>query len=107
MYEIAFIQSDEARRNWRSTLNAVERDGVHVSIMRYGESSAVLVPVEWHSDITERMIAAIPEAATVLGADGDDRIFEIRESVLIEAAKRALLGDTPKNEGVRREWHRA
>lgn len=42
------VTSDEARRNLRELINAVERDDAHVIITRYGEPAAVIVSTEWH-----------------------------------------------------------
>jgi len=42
------MHSDEARRNFRELLNAVEHGGAHVTILRYDTPTAVIVPVEWH-----------------------------------------------------------
>lgn len=39
------ISSDDARRNWHALLNAVEHDGEHVTILRWGKPAAVVVPV--------------------------------------------------------------
>lgn len=44
------VRSDEIRRNLRQLLNAVERDGEHVTILRYDTPAAVIVPVEWYRD---------------------------------------------------------
>ena len=43
------VTADEARRNFRELLNEVEHDRQHVTIMRYGQPAAVMVPVEWYS----------------------------------------------------------
>jgi prevent-host-death family protein len=42
------VRSDEIRRRLRELMNAVERDGEHVTILRYDEPVAVIVPVDWH-----------------------------------------------------------
>ena len=42
------VRSDDARRHLRDLLNEVERDGSHITILRYDTPSAVLVPVGWH-----------------------------------------------------------
>jgi prevent-host-death family protein len=44
------VRSDEARTRFRALLNAVEHDGEHITILRYDEPAAVLVPVEWHRE---------------------------------------------------------
>ena len=41
-------RSDELRRNLRPLLNAVEREHAHVTIKRYDEDTAVIVPVGWY-----------------------------------------------------------
>ncbi len=53
------VTSDEARRNLRELINAVERDDAHVTITRYGEPAAVIVSTEWH----EMAKAALGEQA--------------------------------------------
>ena len=53
------VRSDEARRNLRELLNAVEHDGEHVTILRYDTPAAVIVPVEWH----EQAKAALTDPA--------------------------------------------
>lgn len=52
------VRSDEARRNLRELLNAVEHDGEHVTILRYDTPAAVLVPVEWYRDAQTALIDA-------------------------------------------------
>ncbi len=47
------VRSDDARRRLRDLLNAVERDGAHITILRYNTPSAVLVPVEWYEQARE------------------------------------------------------
>ena len=42
------VRSDEARRELRGLLNAVEHDGEHVTILRYDTPAAVMVPVDWY-----------------------------------------------------------
>jgi len=42
------VRSEEARKRLRDLLNAVERNGEHITILRYDTPAAVLVPVEWH-----------------------------------------------------------
>ena len=42
------IGSDDARRNWRELLNAVENGGEHVTILRWGKPAVVVVPAGWH-----------------------------------------------------------
>ena len=42
------IRSDEARRNWREVLDAVEHGGERIAILRYGRAGAVLVPIDWY-----------------------------------------------------------
>jgi prevent-host-death family protein len=51
------VRSDEIRRRLRELMNAVERDGEHVTILRYDEPVAVIVPVDWH----EKAAAALGE----------------------------------------------
>jgi prevent-host-death family protein len=53
------VQSDEARRRLREILNAVEHDGEHVTVQRYGTPAVVIVPVEWH----KKAVAALGEEA--------------------------------------------
>ena len=42
------VSSDEARRTWRDILNAVEHNGEHVTVLRYGKAAAVMVPAGWY-----------------------------------------------------------
>jgi prevent-host-death family protein len=51
------VRSDEARRNFRTLLNAVEHEGEHVTVLRYNTPAAVIVPHEWY----ERARALINE----------------------------------------------
>lgn len=51
------VRSDELRRNLRPLLNAVEREHAHVTIKRYDEPVAVLVPVSWYETASARMEA--------------------------------------------------
>lgn len=48
-------RSDELRRNLRPLLNAVEREHVHVTIKRYDEETAVIVPVDWYKRAVEAL----------------------------------------------------
>jgi hypothetical protein len=48
MAEDRQVLSDEVRRTWRETLNDVEHQGVHVTVMRYSTPTAVIVPVGWY-----------------------------------------------------------
>lgn len=50
------VRSDEARRNLRDLLNAVEHDGEHVTILRYDTPAAVMVPVEWYRDVRAALV---------------------------------------------------
>jgi|HubBroStandDraft_6_1064221.scaffolds.fasta_scaffold00062_75 prevent-host-death family protein len=43
------VKTDEARRNLRELLNAVEHGGAHVTVLRYNRPSVVLVPVDWYT----------------------------------------------------------
>jgi prevent-host-death family protein len=74
------VHSDEARRNLRELLNAVEHDGEHVTILRYDTPAAVMVPVEWY----ETVKAHLP-------AGGAGRV---REGGPARRALRGLLGVT-------------
>ena len=51
------VRSDDVRRKLRGLLNAIERDGEHVEVLRYDTPVAVLVPVEWH----EKAVTALGE----------------------------------------------
>ena len=51
------VRSEALRRNLRHLLNSVERDGAHVTIKRYKEPTAVIVPVAWY----ERASALVSE----------------------------------------------
>lgn len=44
------MQSDEARRKFRELLDEVDRDGEHVTILRYQTPVAVIVPLRWYTD---------------------------------------------------------
>lgn len=49
------IPSDEARRNFRELLNAVEHDGEHVTVLRYGTPAAVVVPAGWYEQARQTL----------------------------------------------------
>ena len=49
------VRSEELRRNLRPLLNSVEREQAHVTVKRYEERTAVIVPVAWY----ERARAAL------------------------------------------------
>ena len=42
------VHSDEARRSLRELLNEIERDGAHITILRYQTPATVMVPVDWY-----------------------------------------------------------
>ena len=44
------MQSDYARREFRALLDKVDRDGEHVTILRYQTPVAVIVPLRWYED---------------------------------------------------------
>jgi prevent-host-death family protein len=46
------VLSDEVRRTWRETLNEVEHQGAHVTVLRYSTPAAVIVPVSWYEAAT-------------------------------------------------------
>lgn len=48
--------SEDARREWRRILNAVEH-GDQVEITRYGKPLAVVVPVEWRDTVVDYISA--------------------------------------------------
>ena len=50
--------SEDARRDWRRILNAVE-NGEPVAVTRYGKSLAVVVPADWYE-----------QAKTLIGGPG-------------------------------------
>jgi hypothetical protein len=49
------VRSDALRRELRPLLNSVERDHVHVTVKRYDDDTAVIVPVDWY----QRAVAAL------------------------------------------------
>ena len=51
------VSSDEARRTWRDLLDAVKHNGEHVTVLRYGNAVAIMVPAGWY----EQAQAAIGE----------------------------------------------
>ena len=63
------VLSDEVRRTWRETLNEVEQQEVHVTVLRYNTPAAVIGPVSWY------------EAATT-GARGDRMTALTRNMIL-------------------------
>ena len=48
------VRSDELRRNLRTLLDSVEHSGAHVTVLRYDKPAAVIVPVGWYEQVTER-----------------------------------------------------
>ncbi len=69
--------SEEARREWRRILNKVDH-GERVGITRYGESAAIMVPVEWYDEAATALAAtkkkpprSWSDGWTDLGRDGD------------------------------------
>ena len=48
------VSSDEARRTWRELLDAVQHRGEHVTVMRYGQAAAVMVPAGWYEQAIKR-----------------------------------------------------
>jgi len=42
------VRTDELRRNLRPLLNSVERERAHVTVKRYDEPVAVIVPIDWY-----------------------------------------------------------
>jgi len=42
------VRSEALRRDLRHLLNSVERAGAHVTIKRYREPTAVIVPMAWY-----------------------------------------------------------
>ena len=57
------VRSDELRRNLRSLLNSVEREQAHVTIKRYDEPTAVIVPVAWYEQAKELISKDDPRKA--------------------------------------------
>jgi PHD/YefM family antitoxin component YafN of YafNO toxin-antitoxin module len=51
------VRSDALRRELRPLLNSVERDHAHVTIKRYDEDTAVIVPVGWYQRATDVLAA--------------------------------------------------
>jgi len=51
------VRSEELRRNLRPLLNSVEREQAHVTIKRYDEETAVIVPVGWYRRAMEAVEA--------------------------------------------------
>lgn len=47
------VRSEELRRNLRPLLNAVEHEGAHITIKRYDEPVAVIVPIEWYRAVKD------------------------------------------------------
>jgi prevent-host-death family protein len=47
------VQSDTARRDFRTLLDGVEHHGEHVTILRYTTPAAVMVPVSWYEQAAE------------------------------------------------------
>lgn len=71
-------RSDELRRNLRPLLNAVEREHAHVTIKRYDEDTAVIVPVDWYKQ-AEDVLAAY--AADGLNGDAPISARAVRRYV--------------------------
>jgi prevent-host-death family protein len=49
------IGSDEARRDFRELLNAVEHNGEHVTVTRYNKPAAVVVPAAWYEQARQAL----------------------------------------------------
>jgi antitoxin (DNA-binding transcriptional repressor) of toxin-antitoxin stability system len=63
------VAGRKARDDLTKLLNAVQGDGAHVAITRYGATSAVLVPAHWHAEAQRAM--AIVEGLASLAHDQD------------------------------------
>jgi len=53
------VRSDEIRRKLPAVVRAVERDGEHVELLRYDETVAVVVPVEWYKAARDALNAEV------------------------------------------------
>jgi len=60
------VRSDELRRDLRPLLNSVERENAHVTVKRYDERTAVIVPAEWYDTVMAYI------AATTFTAEAAD-----------------------------------
>jgi prevent-host-death family protein len=49
------VTPDGIRRGFRELLNLVEHDGAHLTVVRYGEPAAVIVPVEWYEKAKRKL----------------------------------------------------
>jgi len=55
------VRTEEARRNFRELLNEVEHQGAHVTITRYDNPSAMLVPMEWYDRAVQALAVTEPD----------------------------------------------
>ena len=53
--------SEDARREWRRILNAVE-SGQQVAITRYGKKIAIIAPADWYDDLIAELEEHDPPA---------------------------------------------
>jgi prevent-host-death family protein len=44
------VAADDVRRRFRELLNEVEHQGAHLTVTRYGETAAVIVPYDWYQE---------------------------------------------------------
>jgi prevent-host-death family protein len=71
------VRSEELRRNLRHLLNSVEREQAHVTIKRYDEPTAVIVPVAWYERAKSLIGDAADEAvASITDADVEGHLCE-------------------------------
>jgi PHD/YefM family antitoxin component YafN of YafNO toxin-antitoxin module len=47
------VRSEELRRNLRHLLDSVDREDAHVTIKRYDEAVAVVVPKSWYDTVID------------------------------------------------------
>jgi hypothetical protein len=90
------VRSDELRRNLRPLLNAVEREHAHVTIKRYDDDTAVIVPVGWY-----RIMLAIKEGVHAFTHDTDGNWLDGNEELpigeLLSAIGEAAISELEKS----------
>lgn len=90
------VPSDELRRKLRPLLNSVERDHAHVTIKRYKDDTAVIVPVGWY-----RNMLAIKRGVHAFTHDTDGKWLpgesELPVGELLSAIGEAAISELEKS----------
>ena len=89
------VRSEELRRNLRQLLNSVEREDVHVTIKRYDEPVAVIVPIDWYRAVKDADVQAFLDTERKPGRKPKDggQMEAMRKASDAELCRRNLAGD--------------